>query len=174
MAFAENLTGQGGNGYTRGPTQVNGTQYRGNYIYLQTGGSPQSGEIYDVSAIPNASALVTADIQACAAGFVASLPGSIADYRGYRWILGTPGATMFNAVQTPNESIFNGCRFQDQSCGIGCNTDSSWTVPSTSAHPGGVNVALCDGSGRFVADSILLNTWRALTTSQGGDIVADY
>ena len=70
MAFAENLTGQGGNGYTRGPTQVNGSQYRGNYIYLQTGGSPTSGEVYDVSAIPNALSMVAADIQTCAAGFM--------------------------------------------------------------------------------------------------------
>jgi prepilin-type N-terminal cleavage/methylation domain-containing protein/prepilin-type processing-associated H-X9-DG protein len=171
MAFAENLTGQGGNGYTRGPTQVNGTQYRGNYIYLQTGGSPQSGEIYDVSAIPNAIALVTADIQTCAAGFVASLPGSIADYRGYRWILGTPGATMFNAVQKPNESIFNGCLFKDQSCSIGCNMDGSWTVPSTSAHPGGVNVTMADGHVQFIKNSISRPTWWAIATKANGEVV---
>jgi prepilin-type N-terminal cleavage/methylation domain-containing protein/prepilin-type processing-associated H-X9-DG protein len=40
-----------------------------------------------------------------------------------------------------------------------------------SRHPGGVNVALCDGSVRFVADTILLTTWRALSTSQGGEVV---
>jgi prepilin-type processing-associated H-X9-DG protein len=173
MAFAEALTGQGGNGYnSSGPTQGNGSQYRGNYIYLQTGGSPRSGEVYDVSAIPNAIALVTADIQTCAAGFVASLPNSIADYRGYRWILGTPGATMFNAVQTPNESIFNGCLFRDQSCGVGCNMDGSWTVPATSAHPGGVNVTMADGHVQFIKNSISRPTWWAIATKANGEVIS--
>jgi prepilin-type N-terminal cleavage/methylation domain-containing protein/prepilin-type processing-associated H-X9-DG protein len=173
MAFAEALTGQGGNGYNAsGPNGGNGTQYRGNYIYLQSGGSPVSGEIYDVSAIPNALALVTADIQTCAAGFVAAVPNSIADYRGYRWILGVPGATMFNAVQTPNESIFNGCLFKDQSCGVGCNMDASWTVPSSSAHPGGVNVTMADGHVQFIKNTISRPTWWAIATKANGEVVS--
>jgi prepilin-type N-terminal cleavage/methylation domain-containing protein/prepilin-type processing-associated H-X9-DG protein len=57
-----------------------------------------------------------------------------------------------------------------------CIAPASATNPvmmgARSRHPGGVNVALCDGSGRFVADSILLSTWRALTTAQGGEVVA--
>jgi prepilin-type N-terminal cleavage/methylation domain-containing protein/prepilin-type processing-associated H-X9-DG protein len=168
MAFAEALTGQGGAGYTGG----NGSQYRGNFVFLQTGGAPTSGDVYDVSAIPNALALVAADIQTCAAGFRAAAPNSIADYRGYRWIIGIPGATMFNAVQTPNESIFNGCRFQDQACGVGCNTDSSWTVPSTSAHPGGVNVTMADGHVQFVKNSISRPTWWAIATKANGEVVS--
>jgi len=43
-----------------------------------------------------------------------------------------------------------------------------------SRHAGGVNVALCDGSCRFVTDAILLNTWRALSTTQGAEVVPDY
>jgi prepilin-type processing-associated H-X9-DG protein len=42
-----------------------------------------------------------------------------------------------------------------------------------SKHPGGVNVAMCDGSVRFVNDSIDLNTWRALSTIHGGEIFPD-
>jgi prepilin-type N-terminal cleavage/methylation domain-containing protein/prepilin-type processing-associated H-X9-DG protein len=168
MAFAEALTGQGGSGYTGG----NGSQYRGNFVFLQTGGAPSSGDVYDLSAVPNALTLVVNDIQTCAAGFRAALPGSIADYRGYRWILGIPGATMFNAAQTPNESIFNGCRFQDQACGVGCNTDSSWTVPSTSAHPGGVNVTMADGHVQFIKNSISRPTWWAIATKADGEVVS--
>jgi prepilin-type processing-associated H-X9-DG protein len=40
-----------------------------------------------------------------------------------------------------------------------------------SKHDGGVNVALADGSVRFVADSIDLATWRALGTRANGDLV---
>jgi prepilin-type processing-associated H-X9-DG protein len=173
MAFAEALTGQGGIGYNgSAPNGGNGSQYRGNFVFLQTGGAPTSGDVYDVSAVPNAYTLVANDIQTCAAGFRASAPNSIADYRGYRWIIGIPGATMFNAVQTPNESIFNGCRFQDQGCGVGCNTDSSWTVPSTSAHPGGVNVTMADGHVQFIKNSISRPTWWAIATKANGEVVS--
>ena len=95
------------------PNGGNGSQYRGNFVSIQSAtdaGAPTSGDVYDFS-VPNALSKVATDIQTCAAAFRASLPGSIADYRGYRWILGIPGSTMFNAADTPNESIFNGCRF---------------------------------------------------------------
>jgi prepilin-type N-terminal cleavage/methylation domain-containing protein/prepilin-type processing-associated H-X9-DG protein len=173
MAFAEALTGEGANGYNgNGPNGGNGSQYRGNFVFLQTGGAPTSGDVYDVSAVPNALTLVANDIQTCAAGFRAALTGSIADYRGYRWILGIPGATMFNAVQTPNESIFNGCRFADQGCGVGCNTDSSWSVPATSAHPGGVNVTMADGHVQFIKNSISRPTWWAIATKANGEVTS--
>jgi prepilin-type processing-associated H-X9-DG protein len=88
-------------------------------------------------------------------------------------MIGIPGATMFNAVQTPNESIFNGCRFAGPtSCGVGCNTDSAWTVPATSAHPGGVNTSFADGSVRFVKNSIGRLTWWALSTKANGEVIS--
>jgi hypothetical protein len=38
---------------------------------------------------------------------------------------------------------------------------------SRSRHPAGVQVVLCDGATKFVADSIDLNVWRAVSTTQG-------
>jgi prepilin-type N-terminal cleavage/methylation domain-containing protein len=173
VAFAEALTGQGGNGYNgNGPNGGNGSQYRGNFVFIQTGGAPTSGDVYDISAVPNAYALVLNDIQTCAAAFRAAASNSIADYRGYRWIQGIPGATLFNSVQTPNESIFNGCRFQDQGCGVGCNLDSSWSVPASSAHPGGVNATMSDGSVKFVKNTISRQIWWALSTKANGEVIS--
>ncbi len=43
-----------------------------------------------------------------------------------------------------------------------------------SRHTGGVNVALCDGSCRFVPNSIVATVWQQLGTSQGGEVLGDY
>jgi hypothetical protein len=47
-------------------------------------------------------------------------------------------------------------------------------VTSRSYHPGGVMVALVDGSCRFVAETIDPFQWRALATRQGGEVVGEY
>jgi prepilin-type N-terminal cleavage/methylation domain-containing protein/prepilin-type processing-associated H-X9-DG protein len=45
-------------------------------------------------------------------------------------------------------------------------------VGARSKHPGGVNVALADGSVRFVADGIDLGVWRAVGTRSNGETVS--
>ena len=58
------------------------------------------------------------------------------------------------------------------------NTRSCMFPPSRimttagSRHPGGANVALADGSVRFVKDTINLAGWRALGTRNGGEVVS--
>ena len=46
-----------------------------------------------------------------------------------------------------------------------------WVSSYRSAHPGGVNVLFCDGSVSFISDSTELETFRDLSTIQGGEIV---
>jgi prepilin-type N-terminal cleavage/methylation domain-containing protein/prepilin-type processing-associated H-X9-DG protein len=43
-----------------------------------------------------------------------------------------------------------------------------------SYHPGGVMIALCDGSVRFVSETIDLPTWRALGSRDGKEVVGAY
>ena len=45
-------------------------------------------------------------------------------------------------------------------------------VGARSQHQGGVNVAMADGSVRYVIDNIDLATWRAMGTRDNGDEVA--
>jgi prepilin-type processing-associated H-X9-DG protein len=45
-------------------------------------------------------------------------------------------------------------------------------VIARSYHPGGVNTLFCDGSVRFVKDSVGLATWRALSTIAGGEVIS--
>ena len=53
-----------------------------------------------------------------------------------------------------------------------------WTnygfFPARSRHPGGVNVALADGSVQFIGDSIAINVWQALATIAGNEVVGEF
>ena len=44
-------------------------------------------------------------------------------------------------------------------------------VTSRSYHPGGVNALFGDGSVKFIKSSVTLQTWRALGTIGGGEVV---
>jgi prepilin-type N-terminal cleavage/methylation domain-containing protein/prepilin-type processing-associated H-X9-DG protein len=59
---------------------------------------------------------------------------------------------------------------QNAVCRINCSNVQS----PFSFHPGGVNVALADGSVRFVKESLNIATFAALCSYNGGEIVGDY
>jgi prepilin-type N-terminal cleavage/methylation domain-containing protein/prepilin-type processing-associated H-X9-DG protein len=46
------------------------------------------------------------------------------------------------------------------------------SAPPNSNHPGGVNMGFADGSVRFIKDSVGLQTWWALGTRAGGEVVS--
>lgn len=48
---------------------------------------------------------------------------------------------------------------------------ASYTLAARSRHPGGVSVALCDSSVRFVTEGVDLATWRALSSRAGEEVV---
>jgi prepilin-type processing-associated H-X9-DG protein len=54
---------------------------------------------------------------------------------------------------------------------VGGSTVSYGAITARSYHSGGVNTLLMDGSVRFVTNSILQATWRALGTRNGGEVV---
>ncbi len=68
--------------------------------------------------------------------------------------------TMYQHVGPPNAK---GCAFPPANCSMSAN----------SAHTGGLNVLLCDGSVRFVNNTISLPTWRAIGTRTGGEILGN-
>jgi prepilin-type N-terminal cleavage/methylation domain-containing protein/prepilin-type processing-associated H-X9-DG protein len=60
-----------------------------------------------------------------------------------------------------------------------CYVSGSWPdsqvtggVGANSNHPGGVNVLFCDGSVKFIKDSISYNAWYAIATVAGGEVVS--
>jgi len=64
---------------------------------------------------------------------------------------------------------------------LGCTASTTWdpltggpmdAIPPTSNHPGGVNVGFCDGSVRFIKDSVGVQPWWALGTRNGGETLS--
>ena len=89
------------------------------------------------------------------------------------------GGPFFMAANPPNSGIdlTNSCNATsdtDMPClGIGSSNGGS-SLSSRSRHPGGVNAVSCDSSVRFVDNNIDPNTWKALSTMNGGEQVGDY
>jgi prepilin-type N-terminal cleavage/methylation domain-containing protein/prepilin-type processing-associated H-X9-DG protein len=80
---------------------------------------------------------------------------------GAPWLQPYHSTTMYYHVATPNT---RSCMFPP---------GRIMTTPS-SQHVGGVNLALCDGSVRFVSDSVDLGLWRALGTRAGNEFNQDF
>jgi prepilin-type N-terminal cleavage/methylation domain-containing protein/prepilin-type processing-associated H-X9-DG protein len=168
VAFAETLVGDSKATavYMDGGRNIMpGSTYRGNIIY--TG---PSTNIRPHDAWANQAQTMT-DLNICVTAMFA--PGAkIQDSRGYRWAMGITGYTMFNTIQTPNDSVypFGGCRLNDSN-----NTnypDDGFCYDANSAHPGGVNTLFGDGSVKFIKNSISRLTWWSLGTKAGGEVIS--
>lgn len=87
-------------------------------------------------------------------------------FAGRNWILGNYMTTRYNHVMRPNT----------WSCTRGNSPNNNGgAVTASSRHHGGVNLALADGSVRFVLSDIELSVWRALGTRAGNEIISvDY
>lgn len=86
---------------------------------------------------------------------------------GRQWSASFPGFIEFNTVAPPNWKHITCCENQ----GFGYACDRNGIVPAKSLHPGGVNVAACDGSVKFVSDTVDLTTWQRLGARGDGNPV---
>lgn len=151
IAFSEALRGDG-----RGNT----SHYRGN-VLMGAENEPTGARMVDAFSKPD---LVMKTLEQCVLQWPTST--QISDRRGYRWALGTPGFTMFNTIETPNEN-FGGCRF---GCEADCYLDKGYTYGASSNHQGGIHVLYADGSCEFVGDSIDRQLWWAKGNRSGGGL----
>ena len=95
-------------------------------------------------------------------------PIGFTNYRtstGINWLVGGLTQTCYNHMEVPNGPVPD-CLKLGYSAGKVRSTARSYHAP-------GANVALVDGSVRFVAATIHLATWKALATRGGGEIIPD-
>jgi prepilin-type processing-associated H-X9-DG protein len=143
-----------------------GNLYRGNMVVSVSDTKPTM-KLLDISKSPD---LAREAMKNCTQAFW--FGANIRDDRGTNWAAGRIGYTLFHTVATPNDPNFplNGCR-------IGGSphyySNSQNITPSTSEHPGGVNVLMGDGGVRFVRDGINYATWWALGTKSGGEVLGE-
>jgi prepilin-type N-terminal cleavage/methylation domain-containing protein/prepilin-type processing-associated H-X9-DG protein len=105
------------------------------------------------------------------------LPGS--DLRGLFWW--GPGAS-FTGLLTPNSQYQDtmgngGCAApQIAPCNTGITNPNGGEpevyLGARGYHPGGVNVGFCDGSVRFVKNTVSFQTYQALSTTRGGEVIS--
>ena len=96
----------------------------------------------------------------------ACLKGTTAvyDQKGTDWLLDDCAkGGCYSHIMAPNTK---GCWY-----GSSANTDHT-LVGASSYHSGGVNVAMLDGSVRFIKSSIANINWWAIATKAGGEIVS--
>ena len=90
--------------------------------------------------------------------------GTWSGIRGAKWLNGHYGDTLYNHFYGPNARQFD-CGNQSHNFGL---------TAARSRHKGGVHALLCDGSVRFISDSLDLSIWRGLGTRAGGELLGEY
>jgi prepilin-type processing-associated H-X9-DG protein len=88
-------------------------------------------------------------------------------FQGEDWAFGTPGLTMGNTMMPPNPQYTN-CSAQNAGAGT---LPQPGVVGLSSYHPGGANILLCDGSVRFLKNSVSINTVWALGSKAQGEVI---
>jgi len=78
---------------------------------------------------------------------------------------------MYNHVGTPNSRQCSNIAIQTAAGAgqLGPGLDVYGSSPPTSFHLGGVNVAMCDGSVRFIRENVNLYTWWAIGSRAGNE-----
>ena len=175
--YAVNL----GNTSVNRVSPLNGVTFHGAPFYYEEDGATKITSV-NFSAIRDGTSntLMLAEVRQ---GGTLGTDGSQTDLRGLIWYGHHAGIT---TLEMPNTSVpdylLTGEWCPDPtgaaSLGMPCAAASGQSTPlnlsARSTHSGGVNVALCDGSVRFISNSINQTSWQNLGSSQDGLVVGDY
>jgi prepilin-type N-terminal cleavage/methylation domain-containing protein/prepilin-type processing-associated H-X9-DG protein len=107
------------------------------------------------------------------------IEGQNGDIRGFTWWGDSACFEAWLAPNSPLPDVTQGyclTNFPQMSppnppC-LNATTGKAPVFASRSRHPGGVNSLFCDGSVRWIKNSISINVWRALSTSMGSEVIS--
>lgn len=85
--------------------------------------------------------------------------------RGAKWVNGHLADTMYNHFYPPNTTQFPDCHNGFHNFAL---------TAARSAHEGGVQICLCDGSARFISENISMGIWQGLATRSGGEVLGEF
>ncbi len=105
------------------------------------------------------------------------IKGKGRDLRGFTWWGDAVSTSAYLPPNSPLPDVQNAAGycvypFDNNPPCIAATGSFPPTYAFRSRHPGGVNMAFCDGSVRFVKNTINLFVWRGLGTSQGGEVIS--
>ena len=84
-------------------------------------------------------------------------------YRGQQYYRNLPSDGYYSHTVPPNYKLWDCMNYANYNQGH---------IAARSYHSGGVNFAACDGSVKFIKDSINMNTWRALGSRSGAEVIS--
>ncbi len=140
-------------------------------------GPPQSGyvssiSLVNVTAVPSTAhqtsayldeASVLNGLEACNQAY-RSRSGGLSNIRGQYWAKGSQGHTLFTTIVPPSSNQYSWSSCSDVNIGKSLYNNAS------SAHPGGANILLADGS--VIKSTVNMKTWWALGTRAGGEVLS--
>jgi prepilin-type N-terminal cleavage/methylation domain-containing protein/prepilin-type processing-associated H-X9-DG protein len=159
IAFGEWKTGDGNQNVVTIPTDT---------IFL---GQSPAGTARNNGTMVMPNAILATSLQAwatlCASGEGVDRTNQTSDL-GRCWAFGLNSYTMGNILLPPNPQYPNCSTVSKSSNAI--QNPGNWGM--SSYHPGGCNILLCDGSVRFVKNSVSLPTVWALGSRSGGEVIS--
>ena len=104
------------------------------------------------------------------------IQGKTNDLRGLTWWGGSAGFTTFNTPNTGVDFLNGGiCPAQDfpnlPRCTTAGTNSGTRMISARSMHSQGINASMCDGSVRFITNSINIAAWQAAGTARGGEVI---
>jgi prepilin-type N-terminal cleavage/methylation domain-containing protein/prepilin-type processing-associated H-X9-DG protein len=129
---------------------------RGNVAATQSSGYSPPLTAWDVVNSADADKL---DPTGTCAALPSATTGTVYRYPGLQYCRSFAFTSFYCHQKPPNSPI------------IDCTNLNCYTGAARSWHNGGVNVAFCDGSVRFITDSIDVATWRNLGSIADGQVV---
>ena len=117
------------------------------------------------------------------------LQGQLYDIRGAMWSTAVGGSSFMTRFtpngQTDYLNLVVGGDFLNSDPGLFCFSEPAQLLPCTasgsdkqafagarSRHPGGVNAGFGDGSVKFIKNTVASQSWRALNTVAGGEVIS--